>query len=65
MQQSVAYPQSPTIVNDDSRHSSNTSGQRFTGNVSLGHTRVRVCDTFTVMMMWVRLALAIKKEARS
>lgn len=64
MQQSVAYPQSPTIVNDDSRHSS-TSGQRFTGNVSLGHTRVRVCATFTVMMMWVRLALAIKKETRA
>lgn len=58
MQQAVIYPQSPPIVN-------NSSGQRFTGNVSLGYTRVRVCDTFTVMMIWVRLALAIKKETRA
>lgn len=63
MQQAVIYPQILQIVNNDSRHSSG-NGQRFTGTVSLGHTRVRVCDTFTVMMMWVRLALAIKKETR-
>lgn len=56
MQQAHQYPQNRPIVNRG-------SGQRFIGNVNIGGTRVRVCDTFTVMMTWVRLALAERRTA--